>query len=122
MKTMIDKFDEAKGKIKALEEMVKQKDADNSVLVTCIVGEYESATLKARYELLKEYKQGLLVDAEVDEEIELFEEPLAEAGDSPSVTNTSIKPVAIAAPTASKPRPVTGEPPTSVDPPDGLKA
>ncbi|GMN70229.1 hypothetical protein TIFTF001_039272 [Ficus carica] len=42
-------------------------------LVTRIVGEYEKATLKARYELLKEYKQGLLVDANVVEEIKLYE-------------------------------------------------
>lgn len=63
MKTMVDRFDEAKAKIEALEEMVKQKDVDNSVLVTLVVCEYEMAALKARHEFLKEYKQGLIVDA-----------------------------------------------------------
>ena len=63
MKTMVGRFDKAKAKIEALEEMVKQKDADNLVLVTPIVCEYERATLKACYELLKEYKKGLIVDA-----------------------------------------------------------
>ena len=121
MKTMVSKFDKAKAKIEALEEMVKQKDTNNQVLITRIVGEYNRATLKARYELLKEYKQGLLIDAEVDEEIELFEESLAETGDSLSVPNTSIESVAIAAPTASEPRPVAVEPPTYVNPPDGLE-
>ncbi|GMN20491.1 hypothetical protein TIFTF001_043102 [Ficus carica] len=38
------------------------------------------ATLKARYDLLKEYKQGLLVDVEVDEGIELYEDTLDDAG------------------------------------------
>lgn len=34
------------------------------------MGKYEKATLKAHYELLKEHKQGLLVDADVVEEID----------------------------------------------------
>ncbi|GMN47401.1 hypothetical protein TIFTF001_016571 [Ficus carica] len=73
MKVMVDKFDEAQAKIKSLE-------AHNSALAVQILDAYEKATLKARYDLLKEYKQGLIVDAEVDEEIELYEEFLDEAG------------------------------------------
>ena len=69
MKIMVGRFDEAKAKIEALEESVKQKEADDFVLIARIVGEYERASLKAHYELLKEYKQCLLIDAEVDEEI-----------------------------------------------------
>ncbi|GMN21558.1 hypothetical protein TIFTF001_040054 [Ficus carica] len=50
-----------------------KRDKDIVELVTHIVDEYEKGTLKARYELLKEYKQGLLVDANVVEEIKLYE-------------------------------------------------
>ena len=49
MKVMVDKFDEAQAKIKSLE-------ANNSVLAAQILDAYEKATLKARYNLLKEYK------------------------------------------------------------------
>ncbi|GMN43969.1 hypothetical protein TIFTF001_013174 [Ficus carica] len=59
MKVMVDKFDEAQAKIKSLE-------ADNSSLAAQILDAFEKATLKARYDILKEYKQGLLVDTEVD--------------------------------------------------------
>ncbi|GMN66446.1 hypothetical protein TIFTF001_035532 [Ficus carica] len=45
-----------------------------------ILDAFEKATLKARYDFLKEYKQGLFVEAEVDEEIELYEESPDEAG------------------------------------------
>lgn len=58
---------------------MKQKDADITGLVARVVGEYKRATLKVRYELLKEYKQGLLVDTDIEMEIELFEESIAEA-------------------------------------------
>ena len=72
MKVMVDRFNEATTKIKTLEESLKQKEADNSMLVACIVDAYERTTLKARYDLLKEYKQGLLVSTKVEEEIELM--------------------------------------------------
>ncbi|GMN47331.1 hypothetical protein TIFTF001_016514 [Ficus carica] len=42
-----------------LKQTIKQKDVDIKGLVACVVDEYEKATLKARYELLKEYKEGL---------------------------------------------------------------
>ena len=76
MKVMVDRYNEATTKIKTLEELLKQKEADNSMLVARIVDAYERTTLKTRYDLLKEYKKGLLVDADVEEEIELFEDPL----------------------------------------------
>lgn len=50
---------------------------------------YERAIVKARYDLLKEYKQGLLVDAEVDKEIELYEE-IEGAGTSTSVPESTL--------------------------------
>ncbi|GMN51390.1 hypothetical protein TIFTF001_020552 [Ficus carica] len=78
MKVMVERFDEAHAKIQKLE-------ADNSALVAQITDAFENATLKARYDLLKEYKQGFLVDAEVDDEIELYEDTLDEAGCSSSV-------------------------------------
>ncbi|GMN74977.1 hypothetical protein TIFTF001_052494 [Ficus carica] len=77
MKTMVDRFDKAKAKNGALRESIKQKDKDITGLVTRIVGEYEKANLKDHYEFLKEYKQGLLIDADVVEEIKLYEESLA---------------------------------------------
>ena len=67
MKVTIDRYNEATAKIKTLEESLKQKEADNSVLVARIVNAYERATLKARYDLLKEYKKGILVDVDVEE-------------------------------------------------------
>ena len=117
MKIMAGRFDEAKGKIETLEKSVKQKEADNVVLVTRIIDEYERATLNARYELLKEYKQGLLIDAEVDEEIELFEESAIEVGDPSSAPITSIEQVnTVALATASDLTPLAVEPPISDDP------
>ena len=73
MKVMVDRYEEAQAKIKTLE-------ADNFALVAQIMDAFEKATLKARYDVLKEYKQGPLVDAEVDEEIELYEDSPDEAG------------------------------------------
>ncbi|GMN22645.1 hypothetical protein TIFTF001_040303 [Ficus carica] len=84
MKVMCERYDEATAKIRSLEADNARFVADNAKLVADIVNEYSRATLKARYDLLKEYKQGLLVDAEVDEEIELYEESLDEAGTSSS--------------------------------------
>ncbi|GMN58511.1 hypothetical protein TIFTF001_027600 [Ficus carica] len=119
MKIMASRFDEVKAKIETREESVKQKEVDNVVLVARIIDEYERATLKARYELLKEYKQGLLVDAEVDEEIELFEESAAEVGDPLSAPITSIEQVGTVSPAAANDlTPLAVEPPTSKDPKD----
>ncbi|GMN55243.1 hypothetical protein TIFTF001_024376 [Ficus carica] len=103
MKVMVDRFDEARAKIKTLE-------ADNSVLVTQIVDAYEKATLKARYDLLKEYKQGLLVDADVDEELELYEDSLAKGRGSLSA------PADVAVPTSNEQDPTDVEPPINADP------
>ncbi|GMN55579.1 hypothetical protein TIFTF001_024685 [Ficus carica] len=95
MKVMVDRFDEAQAKIKSLE-------ADNSLLVAQILDAYEKATLKARY--LKEYKQGLLVDADVDDEIELYEDTFDEAGCSSSA------PVDAAVPASNEQEPTSVEP------------
>ena len=88
----------------------KAKEVYNSVLVAHIVDAYERATFKAHYDILKEYKKGLLVDADVEEEIELFEDSLAETRDSSSAA------VAATAPTSNEPEPVSVEPPSNVDP------
>ncbi|GMN51818.1 hypothetical protein TIFTF001_020976 [Ficus carica] len=62
---------------------------------------------RARYEILNEYKQGLFVDAEVDEEIELYEEDtLDETGASSSVP----------APALTQPGPLDVEPPVHANP------
>ncbi|GMN65352.1 hypothetical protein TIFTF001_034417 [Ficus carica] len=103
MKVMVDMFDEAHAKIQKLE-------ADNSVLVAKIVDAYEKSTLKARYDLLKEYKQGLLVDAEVDDEIELYKDTLDKAGCSSSALADKTIP-------ASNDQGPSGvEPPVNADP------
>ncbi|GMN54938.1 hypothetical protein TIFTF001_024056 [Ficus carica] len=77
MKVMVKRFDEAQGRIKSLE-------ADNSTLVAKIVDAYGKVTLKTRYDLLKEYKQGLIVDADVDDEIELYEDQAGYSSSAPA--------------------------------------
>ncbi|GMN25683.1 hypothetical protein TIFTF001_043923 [Ficus carica] len=67
METLVKRFDEGQEKIKSLE-------AENAALATQIMDAFEKATLKARYDILKDYKAGLLDEAQIDEEIEMFEE------------------------------------------------
>ncbi|GMN67951.1 hypothetical protein TIFTF001_037011 [Ficus carica] len=93
---------------------MKQKDSDIEELVACVVSEYEKATLKARYELLKEYKQGLFVYVNVEEEIELYEESNPEAGAPISTPSTSVKHLVTTASTdANEIKPPAIEPFTS---------
>ncbi|GMN64039.1 hypothetical protein TIFTF001_033117 [Ficus carica] len=66
---------------------------------------YSKATLKARYKLLKKYKQGLLVEGDVDEEIKLYEESLVEAEASTSATKSNVVP-----PAPAMSEPVIAEP------------
>ncbi|GMN25906.1 hypothetical protein TIFTF001_046000 [Ficus carica] len=106
MKVMGERYDEATTKIRSLEADNARLVADNAKLVADIVNEYSRATLKARYDLLKEYKQGLLVDAEVDEEIELYEESLDEAGTSSSAPTQE----------SNEPRTLNVELPVQADP------
>ncbi|GMN23845.1 hypothetical protein TIFTF001_049104 [Ficus carica] len=100
MKVMVERFDEAQVRIKSLK-------ADNSALVAKIVDAYEKATFKVRYDLLMEYKQGLLVDADVDDEIELHED---EAGCSLSA------PADVIVPASNEQGPSGVEPPINADP------
>ncbi|GMN66986.1 hypothetical protein TIFTF001_036053 [Ficus carica] len=100
MKVMVDKFDEVQAKIKSLE-------ADNSSLAAQILDVFEKATLKARYDIIKEHKQGLLVDGEVDEEIELYEE------DNPDETRASSS---VPASASTQPGPLDVEPPVHANP------
>ncbi|GMN69688.1 hypothetical protein TIFTF001_038732 [Ficus carica] len=67
METLVKRFDEGQARIKSLE-------AENAALATQIMDAFEKATLKARYDILKDYKAGLLNEAQIDEEIEMFEE------------------------------------------------
>ncbi|GMN34493.1 hypothetical protein TIFTF001_044909 [Ficus carica] len=67
METLVKRFDEGQARIKSLE-------AENAALATQIIDAFEKATLKARYDILKDYKAGLLDEAQIDEEIEMFEE------------------------------------------------
>ncbi|GMN36613.1 hypothetical protein TIFTF001_042474 [Ficus carica] len=92
MEVMVKRFDEAQAKIKSLE-------AENAALATQILDAFEKATIKARYDLLKEFKQGLFVEAEIDEEIELYgDEPPADEivpalnGQGPSKDEPPVEP------------------------------
>ena len=98
MKAMVERFDKAKAENDALRESIKQKDEDIVGLVTQIMGEYQKTTLKAHYKLLKEYKQGLLVDVDVIDEIELYEESLAEVESLTSASRKNTKPLASVVP------------------------
>ncbi|GMN20599.1 hypothetical protein TIFTF001_034364 [Ficus carica] len=71
---------EAKEGTDMMEIMVRRFDEAQAKIKITILDAFEKATLKPRYDLLKEYRQGLLVDAEVDEEIELYEDTLDDAG------------------------------------------
>jgi chromosome segregation ATPase len=106
MGVMVDRYQDAQAKIRSLE-------ADNSSLATQILDAFEKATLKARFDLLKEYKQGLLVEAEVDAELELLEDVLDEAGCS------SAAPAEVAVPTSNEQQPVEAEPPVEAAPEEG---
>ncbi|GMN27509.1 hypothetical protein TIFTF001_044133 [Ficus carica] len=53
METLVKRFDEAQAKIKSLE-------VENAALATQIMDAFENATFKARYDILKDYKAGLL--------------------------------------------------------------
>ena len=105
MKVIVERYNEATAKISSLEADNTRLVAENAKLVADIVNEYSRATLKARYDLLKEYKQGLLVDADIDEEIELYEESQEESAPTD-------KPV----PATNNEEPVFVEPPATVDP------
>ena len=102
MRVMVDKYNEAQAKIRSLE-------ADNSALAAQILDAFEKATLKARFDILKDYKKGLLVEAEVDEEIELYEDMFDEVGCS------SAAPAGVTEP-ASNVEPTGIDPPAAVDP------
>ncbi|GMN64801.1 hypothetical protein TIFTF001_033875 [Ficus carica] len=71
METLVKKFDEAQAKIKSLV-------VENAALATQIMNAFEKATFKARYDILKDYKAGLLDETQIDEEIEMFEEDYPE--------------------------------------------
>ncbi|GMN67523.1 hypothetical protein TIFTF001_036585 [Ficus carica] len=68
--TLVKRFDEAQAKIKSLE-------AENA-LATQIINAFKKITFKAQYDILKDYKAGLLDEAHIDEEIEMFEEDYPE--------------------------------------------
>ncbi|GMN69387.1 hypothetical protein TIFTF001_038437 [Ficus carica] len=100
METLVKIFDEAQAKIKSLE-------VENAALATQIMDAFEKATFKARYNILKDYKAGLLDEAQIDEEIEMFEE------DYPEEVR-SLSSVPASAPTEAEPSKV--EPPAQANP------
>ena len=67
MEALVKKFDEGQARIRTLE-------AENAALAAQIMDAFEKATFKARYDILMDYKEGLLDEDQVNEEIEMFEE------------------------------------------------
>ncbi|GMN26385.1 hypothetical protein TIFTF001_044001 [Ficus carica] len=106
METLVKRFDEGQAKIKSLE-------AENAALATQIMDAFEKATLKARYDILKDYMAGLLDEAQIDEEIKMFEE------DYPDEVR-SLSSVPASAPTEAEPADV--EPPAQANPSEDREA
>ncbi|GMN54014.1 hypothetical protein TIFTF001_023144 [Ficus carica] len=99
METLVKRFDKGRAKIKSLE-------VENAVLATQIMDAFKKATFKTRYDILKDYKAGLLDEAQIDEEIEMFEE------NYPKEVR-SLSSVPASAPTEAEPSNV--EPPAQVN-------
>ncbi|GMN21892.1 hypothetical protein TIFTF001_043425 [Ficus carica] len=106
IETLVKRFDEGQARIKSLE-------AENAALATQIMDAFENATLKARYDVLKDYKVGLLDEAQIDEEIEMFEE------DYPDEVR-SLSSVHASASTEAEPADV--EPPAQTNPSEDREA
>ncbi|GMN20249.1 hypothetical protein TIFTF001_043045 [Ficus carica] len=106
METLVKRFDESQAKIKSLE-------TENAALAAQIMDAFEKATLKARYDILKDYKAGLLDEAQIDEEIEMFEE------DYPDEVR-SLSSVPASEPTEAEPADV--EPPAQANPSEDREA
>ncbi|GMN27825.1 hypothetical protein TIFTF001_044164 [Ficus carica] len=106
METLVKRFDEGQARIKSLE-------AENAALATQIMDEFEKATLKARYDILKDYKAGLLDEVQIDEEIEMFEEDYPD-----EVRNLSAVPASVPAEAEN----MNVEPPVPADPSEDREA
>ncbi|GMN33998.1 hypothetical protein TIFTF001_041984 [Ficus carica] len=100
MDALVRRFEESQEKFKSLE-------AENAALASQIMNAFEKATFKARYNILKDYKAGFLDEAQIDEEIEMFEE------DYPEEVR-SLSSVPALAPTEAEPSNV--EPPAQANP------
>ncbi|GMN71317.1 hypothetical protein TIFTF001_051817 [Ficus carica] len=106
METLVKRFDEGQARIKSLE-------AENAALATQIMDAFEKATLKTRYDILKDYKAGLLDEVQIDEEIEMFEEDYPD-----EVRNLSAVPASVPAETEN----MNVEPPVPADPSEDREA
>ncbi|GMN61894.1 hypothetical protein TIFTF001_030974 [Ficus carica] len=71
MDALVRRFEESQEKVKSLE-------AENAALASQIMNAFEKITFKTRYDILKDYKAGLLDEAQINEEIEMFEEDYPE--------------------------------------------
>ncbi|GMN64106.1 hypothetical protein TIFTF001_033180 [Ficus carica] len=104
MDALVQRFEENQEKVKSLE-------AENAALASQIMNAFEKATIKARYDILKDYKARLLDEAQIDEEIEKYEE------DYPEEVR-SLSSVPALAPTDAEPSNV--EPPAQANPSEDL--
>ncbi|GMN67143.1 hypothetical protein TIFTF001_036207 [Ficus carica] len=116
METLVKRFDESQARIKTLEEgqaRIKSLEDENAALAAQIMDAFEKATLKARYDILKDYKAGLLDEAQIDEEIKMFEEDYPEEVRSLSAAPTSVP---------AEAENVNVEPPVPANPSEDLDA
>ncbi|GMN21737.1 hypothetical protein TIFTF001_043380 [Ficus carica] len=100
MDALVRRFEENQERVKSLE-------AENAALASQIMNAFEKATIKARYDILKDYKAGLLDEAQIDEEIEMFEEDYPEEVRSllsvPALVPTEIEPSNVEPPAQANP-------------------
>ncbi|GMN60217.1 hypothetical protein TIFTF001_029310 [Ficus carica] len=100
MDALVRRFEENQDKVKSLE-------AENAALASQIMNAFEKATFKARYDILKDYKAGLLDETQIDEEIEMFEEDYPEEVRSlssvPSLATTEAEPANLEPPAQANP-------------------
>ncbi|GMN51861.1 hypothetical protein TIFTF001_021008 [Ficus carica] len=100
MDALVRKFEENQEKVKSIE-------AENAALASQIMNAFEKATIKARYDILKDYKAVLLDEAQIDEEIEMFEEDYPEEVRSlsfvPALAPTEVEPSNVEPPAQANP-------------------
>ncbi|GMN55539.1 hypothetical protein TIFTF001_024649 [Ficus carica] len=100
MEALVKKFDQGQDRIRSLE-------AENTALAAQIMDAFEKATFKARYDILKDYREGLLNEALIDEEIEMYEEDYPDEAKRSSAVPSS---------TPTKAGPSDVKPPIQVNP------
>ncbi|GMN58220.1 hypothetical protein TIFTF001_027323 [Ficus carica] len=76
----------ADGFTAALKEIMHEAKEGTSMMEVMILDAFEKATIKAHYDLLKQYKQGLFADAEIEEELDLWKDEFEGPSSAPAIT------------------------------------